>query len=160
MFRLIKLSEMAPVFGTSDDDKFTLAVYSDEGSVPHAHLLFHGEDRFTNKVCICLHADAYFHNEKLPKNKKVKGLNSDLREELMNYMLREPIKSKSKSYLYKNIWEQLCGEWNDRNPTHQFNRPSEIPHYDEMATSKKEAGRILHRLVIQDDSQNLVIGTS
>ena len=136
---------------------FKLYVYSGEGRIPHAHLLRHGENRNTNKICICLHSDTYFHNEKLKTNdRQSRGLSGSDREELLLYMLSAPVDSKSSppDNNYRNRWEQLCGDWNTMNPQYKFTRPREMPHYDRMKTSPEEADKILERLEIRDDPES------
>ena len=139
--RLIRLSELLPPPSFGGYDGFTVHVYGGEGSIPHAHLLRKGENRNTNKICICLHSDTYFHNEKLKTNdRRSRGLSGGDRDNLLDYMLSEPTKDKD---IYSNRWEQLCGEWNIRNPKHRFTKPAVMPHYDRMSTSPEEADEIL-----------------
>lgn len=155
--RLVKLSELMTPPSYGGFSSFTLYVYSGEGSIPHAHLLRHGENRNTNKICICLHSDTYFHNEKLKTNdRRSRGLSGGDRDELLLYMLSAPIDSKTSppDNNYKNRWEQLCGDWNALNPDHKFNRPLVMPHYDKMATSPDEADEILKKLRIGKETEN------
>ena len=136
---------------------FKLYVYSGEGRIPHAHLLRHGENRNINEICICLHSDTYFHNEKLKTNdRQSRGLSGGDREELLLYMLSAPVDSKSSppDNNYRNRWEQLCGDWNAMNPQYKFIRPQEMPSYDKMSTSPEEADKILSKLRISNDFES------
>ena len=153
--RLVRLNELMtpPAYGGFSN--FVLYVYNGEGNIPHAHLLRHGENRNTNKICICLHSDTYFHNEKLKTNdRRSRGLSGDERYELLLYMISAPVDSKSSppDNNYKNRWEQLCGDWNAMNPRYAFTRPSVMPHYDLMKTPTDEADEILKKLRIRNDS--------
>ena len=163
--RLIGLKELlppeyAPVTTKHQNKKkkktlLRVELYSPEGEIPHVHLIKPGSSRIGNIICVCLHADTYFHNDKRVSNDQLmRELNSGLRDALMNYMSEKVDDSDEEGYGFNSRWEYLCSEWNRMNPDHRFRLPSSIPRYDKMQTSTEEAGKILRKLRIGKETEN------
>lgn len=163
--RLVRLTELlppeyAPVTTKYKNKKkkktlLRVELYNPEGEIPHVHLIKPGASRSGNIICVCLHADTYFHDDKRVSNDQLmRELNSGLREALMNYMSEKVDDPDKEEYGFDSRWAYLCSEWNRMNPNHRFRLPSSIPRYDKMQTSPEEADKILSKLRINNDSES------
>ena len=150
--------EYAPVTTKHQNKKkrktlLRVELYDPEGDIPHVHLIKPGVSRDGNIICVCLHTDAYFHNDRRVSNDQLmRELNSGLRRALMNYMSEKVEDPEEDSYGFSSRLEYLCSEWNRLNPEHRFRLPSKIPSYDKMETSEKEADKILAELTVRDNT--------